>query len=67
MKKGFRTFIAALLVFTMLFSVNASAATASAGHNTAIRAVTSVLGGLIDGAISLLGALAPTPDSPTVE
>ncbi len=67
MKKGFKAFIATLLVFTMLFSVNASAATASAGHNTAIRAVTSILGGIIDGAISLLGALAPTPDYPTVE
>lgn len=67
MKKGFRAFIATLLVFTMLFSVNASAATVSAGHNTAIRAVTTVLGGIIDGAISLLGALAPTPDYPTVE
>lgn len=67
MKKGFRAFIATLLVFTMLFSVNASAATVSAGHNTAIRAVATVLGGIIDGAISLLGALAPTPDYPTVE
>ncbi|MBQ2813276.1 MAG: hypothetical protein IJE63_08450, partial [Clostridia bacterium] len=67
MKKSFKTFIAVLLVFTMLFSVNASAASASAGHNTAIRAVTTVLGGIIDGAIGLLGFLAPTPDYPTVE
>ncbi len=67
MKKSFKTFIATLLVFTMLFSFNASAATASAGHNTAIRAITTVLGGIIDGAIGLLGFLAPTPDYPTVE
>ncbi|MBR6619924.1 MAG: hypothetical protein IKK85_06245 [Clostridia bacterium] len=67
MKKLSGSFIAMLLVFTMLFSVNASAATKAGSHNRAIGAVTSVLGGIIDGAISLLGALAPTPDYPTVE
>ncbi len=67
MKKLSGSFIAMLLVFTMLFSVNASAATKAGSHNQAIGAVTSVLGGIIDGAISLLGALAPTPDYPTVE
>ncbi len=67
MKKLSGSFIAIFLVFTMLFSVNASAATVAGGHNQAIRAVTSVLGGIIDGAIKLLGILAPTPDYPTVE
>lgn len=67
MKKLSGSFIAMLLVFTMLFSVNASAATKAGSHNQAIGAVTSVLGGIIDGAIKLLGFLAPTPDYPTVE
>lgn len=67
MKKFFRSFIAILLVFVMLFSVNASAVFAIPEHNGAITAVTNVLGGIIDGAISFLGMLTPTPDYPSVE
>lgn len=66
MKKRFKSLIAVLLVFAMLFSVNASAFSID-NHNVAIRAVTNVLGGVIDGAIRFLGFMAPTPDYPTVE
>lgn len=67
MKKLFHSFIAILLVFTMLFSVNSSSAFAMQKHGNPINTVTTVLGGIIDGAIKLLGVLAPTPDYPTVE
>ncbi|MBQ2974345.1 MAG: hypothetical protein IJE19_08315 [Clostridia bacterium] len=67
MKKNICSFVAILLVFTMLFSVNSSASLATQEHNAAIKSVTNVLGGIIDGAIKLLGFLAPTPDYPTVE
>ncbi|MBR3802182.1 MAG: hypothetical protein IKK37_01895 [Clostridia bacterium] len=67
MKKMFRSFIAILLVFTVLFSVNSTAAYAKDEPKGSIYAVTDVLGGIIDGVINLLGLLAPTPDYPTVE
>lgn len=67
MKKQISSFIAIFLIFTMLFSVNSSAAISTQEHNAAIKSVTNVLGGIIDGAIKLLGFLAPTPDYPTVE
>lgn len=51
MKKSISSFIAMLLVFTMLFSVNASAFIGKE-HNGAITAVTDILGGIIDGAIT---------------
>ncbi len=67
MKKTVKSFIAMLCVFSMLFSVNTSALSSSQTHNGAITAVTNVLGGIIDGAISLLGFLCRTPDYPTVD
>lgn len=68
MKKKIKSFIALLLVFTMLFSVNASATFGtSEKHNGAIRTATDIVGGIIDGAIALLGVLTPTPDHPTVD
>ncbi len=67
MKKMFRSFIAILLVFTVLFSVNSTAAYAKDEPKGSIYVVTDVLGGIIDGVINLLGLLAPTPDYPTVE
>ncbi len=68
MKKKFRSVIAMLLVFTMLFSVSASATVGTLKeHNGAIRTVTDIVGGIIDGAISFLGVLTPTPDWPTVD
>ncbi len=67
MKKRITSFIAMLLVFTMLFSVNASAAFTTREHNGAIRTATNVLGGIIDGAIGFLGMLTATPDYPTVD
>ncbi|MBR3588900.1 MAG: hypothetical protein IKL16_04990 [Clostridia bacterium] len=68
MKKKIKSIIAMLLVFTMLFSVSASATFGIADkHNGAIRTVTDIVGGIIDGAISLLGVLTPTPDWPTVD
>ncbi len=68
MKKKIKSTIAMLLVFTMLFSVSASATFGIADkHNGAIRTVTDIVGGIIDGAISLLGVLTPTPDWPTVD
>ncbi len=68
MKKHYRSLIAFLLVFTMLFSANSTVAFAAGeqGSNP-IYAVTNVLGGIIDGLIKLIGVLAPTPDYPTVE
>ncbi len=68
MKKKIKAFIAMLLVFTVLFSVNASATfTSGDRHNGAIRTATDIVGGIIDGAISFLGMLTPTPDYPTVD
>lgn len=68
MKKKIRSLVAMLLVCTMLFSVNASAAFgATDRHNGAIRTATDIVGGIIDGAISFLGVLTPTPDYPTVD
>lgn len=68
MKKKIRSLVAMLLVFTMLFSVNASATFGAVDrHNGEIRTVTEIVGGIIDGAISLLGVLTPTPDYPTVD
>ncbi len=68
MKKLYRSFIAILLVFTMMFSANSTVAFAigEQGSNP-IYTVTNVLGGFIDGLIKLIGVLAPTPDYPTVE
>ena len=68
MKKLSRSFIAILLVFTMLFSANSTTSFAIGEQgNNPIYFVTNVLGGFIDGLIKLLGVLAPTPDYPTVE
>ncbi len=67
MKKTFRSFIALFLVFTMIFTVNASAVSAAEKNSNPIYTVTKILGGIIDGAISFLGLLAPTPDYPSVE
>lgn len=67
MKKTFNSFIALFLVFTMIFTVNASAVSAAEKSSNPIYTVTKILGGIIDGAISFLGLLAPTPDYPTVE
>ena len=68
MNKKIRSLIAMLLVFTMLFSVNASATFGAVDrHNGAIRTVTDIVGGIIDGAISFLGMLTPTPDWPTID
>ena len=66
MKKISRSVIAIILVFTMLFSVNASALSVQS-QNKAINTVTDVLGGIIDGVIKLMGFMIPTPDYPTVE
>lgn len=67
MKKIFNSFIALFLVFTMIFTVNASAVSAAEKTSNPIYTVTKILGGIIDGAISFLGLLAPTPDYPSVE
>ncbi len=67
MKKLSRSFIAILLVFTMILSANSTAAYAKWEAGGPIYAVTDVLGGIIDGLIKLLGVLTPTPDYPTVE
>ena len=67
MKKTFNSFIALFLVFTMIFTVNASAVSAAEKSSNSIYTVTKILGGIIDGAISFLGLLAPTPDYPSVE
>ncbi len=67
MKKTFNSFIALFLVFTMIFTVNASAVSAAEKSSNPIYTVTKILGGIIDGAISFLGLLAPTPDYPSVE
>ncbi|MBQ4603032.1 MAG: hypothetical protein IJB16_00375, partial [Clostridia bacterium] len=67
MKKTFSSFIAILLVFTVLFSANSTAAYAKGEPDGPIYTVTDVLGGIVDGAIKLLGLLCPTPDYPTVE
>ncbi len=68
MKKLSHSFIAILLVFTMLFSANSTTAFAIGEQgNNSIYFVTNVLGGFIDSLIKLLGVLAPTPDYPTVE
>ncbi len=68
MKKLSHSFIAILLVFTMLFSANSTTAFAIGEQgNNPIYFVTNVLGGFIDSLIKLLGVLAPTPDYPTVE
>ena len=68
MKKFYRSFVAILLAFTMLFSSNSSAAAfALSERSNPIKTVTTVLGGVVDGLIKLLGVLTPTPDYPTVE
>lgn len=67
MKKRSKSFIAIVLVFTMLFSINASATFTAWAQKNPITTVTNILGGIIDGAISFLGLLTPTPDYPTVE
>ncbi len=66
MKKKSRSFIAFLLVFTLVFSAASTSAHAESRSNP-IHTVTNVLGGIIDGAIRFLGLLTPTPDYPTVE
>ncbi len=68
MKKLSRSFIAILLVFTILFSANSITAFAIGEQcNNPIYFATNVLGGFIDGLIKFLGVLTPTPDYPTVE
>ncbi len=67
MKKLYRSFIAFLLVFTLIFSANSTTAFAIGKNIKPIEAVTTVLGGVVDGLIKLLGILTPTPDYPTVE
>ncbi len=67
MKKLSRSFIAILLVFTVMFSANSTTAYAKSETGGPIYAVTDVLGGIINGIIKLLGILTPTPDYPTVE
>ncbi len=67
MKKLTCSLIAMILVFTMLFSVNASAEFTVQKHTNPINTVTNILGGIVDCAISFLGLLSPTPDYPTVE
>ena len=67
MKKHYRSFIAFLLAFTMLFSALSMPAYAGNEANSPIYAVTDVLGGIVDGLIKMLGFLTPTPDYPTVE
>ena len=68
MKKLSRSFIAILLVFTILFSANSTMAFAiSEQRCNPIYTVSNVFGGIIDGLIKLLGVLTPTPDYPTVE
>lgn len=67
MKKLYRSSVAMFLVFTMIFTVNASALFEGREKENPIKTVTNVLGGIIDGAIGFLGFLAPTPDYPTVE
>ena len=63
MKKKFRSVIAMFLVCTMLFSVNASAL--GNKHNGAIRTATGIIGGIIDGAFSVLDLLIPDMKCPT--
>lgn len=67
MKKSYRSAIAFLLVFTVIFSANSTVVYAKSEKSGPIYAVTDILGGIVDGAIKLLGLLAPTPDYPTVE
>lgn len=67
MKKSYRSFIAFLLAFTVLFTANSTAVYAKNEANGSIYTVTNVLGGIVDGVIKLLGLLTPTPDYPTVE
>ncbi len=67
MKKRYRSAIAFFLVFTVVFSANSTVAYAKSEKSGPIYAVTDILGGIVDGAIRLLGFLAPTPDYPTVE
>lgn len=68
MKKLSRSFIAVLLVITMLFSANSTVAFASSEQGcNPIYAVTTVFGSIIDGLIKLLGVLTPTPDYQTVD
>ncbi len=63
MKKKFKSVIAMFLVCTMLFSVNASAL--GDKHNGAIRTATGIIGGIIDGAFSVLDLLIPDMKCPT--
>lgn len=68
MKKKLRSVIAMLLAFVMLFSVNASATFGAADrHNGAIRTATDIVGGIIDGAFSLLDAVMPDVKCDTKE
>lgn len=67
MKKFFRSFTAILLVLTLLFSANSAAAFSMTEQNKSIKTVTNILGGIVDGAIKVLGMLTPTPDHPTIE
>lgn len=67
MKKFIYPIISLLLVFTMIFSVNASAAFDGKQYSNPINTITNILGGFIDSAICFLGLLTPTPDYTTVE
>ena len=68
MKKKFRSVIAMLLAFTMIFSVNASAAFGVENeHNANIRIATSIFGGIIDGALGFLDLLIPNAKAPEID
>lgn len=67
MKAKFKSSIAFALIFALLFSPNVYACDTSKKHNSEIIAATNIVGGIIDGAFSLLGAMFPKMDFPTLE
>lgn len=67
MKKNYRCIIAFILVFSVIISANSTVVYAKSEKSGPIYAVTDILGGIVDGAIKLLGVLTPTPDYPTVD
>lgn len=66
MSKKFKSVIALLLAFVMVFSVNISAFAAEK-HNAAIRTSTAIIGGIIDGAFKFLDLLIPNMDVEDVD
>ncbi len=67
MKKRFISFIAVLLVCSMLCSVSTSAASTTSASSNPIHIFTDIFGGIIDELIRFLGMITPNPDNPTVE